>query len=133
METSSECSDNSLLYLNNLQRLVAEENSLLAVDEESEREVDELIGNPPVADAQIGFGVSSAKKAESFAKNRMVVSDASQDVLSMVELTTTEEVIKIIREEKPNASSNINLKFDVGIEVFPQYALEYLKHKYNII
>jgi hypothetical protein len=40
-------------------------------------------------------------------------------------------VFEAIQKEKPAAT--INLTFDLGIEEFPAYALEYLKHKYNVV
>lgn len=131
-DAHSECSENSMVCISNLRKLIVQENNFPEVDEEQEREIDVVKENTKEAKVPIGFGKDSVKKAQNFAKSRMVVNDSSQDVLSMVEPNTTEQVLKMIKEEKPK-TSNISIKCDIGIEVFPSYAIEYLKHKYNVV
>lgn len=41
-------------------------------------------------------------------------------------------VLQMVKEEKP-LGKVIELSYNLGIEVFPSYALEYLKHKYNVV
>ena len=133
METSSDCSENSLIYISNLQKLALEENILPAIEEESEKEIEENLINPNKTEPPIGFGEKSCKKAEIFASKRFIENNEKEDVMHLIQPTTSEDVMKIVHEDKPKSSSNISISYDIGIDIFPQYALEYLKHKYNIV
>ena len=42
------------------------------------------------------------------------------------------KIIEMIKEEKPQSKAKIAVSHDIGIEVFPPYALEFLKHKYRM-
>jgi len=43
-----------------------------------------------------------------------------------------EKVLQMVKQEKPFGKV-IEVSYNLGIEVFPSYALEYLKHKYNVV
>jgi hypothetical protein len=135
METSSECSENPNLTIGSLHKLVNEDNKLPEIPENPETPHKDpkvstgSISNTPI-NTHIGFGTNSSTKAQEFSTKRIHVEDTSQDVVKMTEPA---DVIKIIIEEKPRTSSTISINCDLGIERFPPHALEYLKHKYNIL
>ena len=52
--------------------------------------------------------------------------DSEDDVCNMIELNYPDPI-----SAKKNRTTHTSQ--DVGIEIFPPYALEYLKHKYNIV
>jgi hypothetical protein len=43
-----------------------------------------------------------------------------------------DKVLQMVRQEKP-LGKVIEVSYNLGIDVFPSYALEYLKHKYNVV
>jgi hypothetical protein len=92
------------------------------LEELSQREVDVNIQSHP--EVQIGFGQNSHKKAEEFSKSR-VKPESGQDLMSMLGP-------EIIESEPLCAKATIELSYDIGIDVFPSYALEYLKSKYKV-
>ena len=131
METSSECSENSMLFLANLEKAAVEDNIPAPFEDEKPEKETEKVAKTEVP---IGFGLKSSKKAETFSKSRPKEKKPdSEDVLNLIQPAATEDILKIIHEEKPKGQSNISISYDIGIEVFPPYALEYLKHKYNIV
>lgn len=132
LDTSSDCSENSLLYLSNLAKLATEDQILDQIEERPERALDSIVATP-AKDVPIGFGQNSKKKAESFARRRKVPDNTQEDVLKMIESANPKDTVAMIVKDKTKAPSNIEVSFDIGIDTFPQYALEYLKHKYNIV
>jgi hypothetical protein len=134
LDTSSDCSENSLLYLSNLSKLATEDQILDKIEEKSERPLDSGIVATPVKDVPIGFGQNSKKKAENFARRRKIPDNTQEDVLKIVESANNpKDAVAMIVKDKTKAPSNIEVSFDIGIDTFPQYALEYLKHKYSIV
>ena len=92
-----------------------------SVEELSQREIEVSIQNP--AEVQIGFGQNSHKKVQEFCKSRVQVED-QKDLMEMIgqEIVENEKIIK----------PSIKLSFDIGIDVFPNYALDYLRVKYKV-
>lgn len=132
-DNQSENSENSCLYFENLKKL-AEDSFLDEVKEENEEnevKIDEFPTKTPKIEALIGFGPKSIKKAEDFSRKRLVEKTPTQDIVSLMHPTTSENVVSMILDEKPE--SKISISYEIGIEVFPAHALEYLKHKYNIL
>lgn len=92
--------------------------------EEITQKVDEgLVCTPAV---EIGFGQNSHKKAQEFSKSR-TKGNVEQDLMKMLDT----EIVENERQEQMKVG--ITVCYDIGIDVFPTYALEYLKHKYNLL
>lgn len=92
--------------------------------EEITQKVDErLICTPAV---EIGFGQNSHKKAQEFSKSRSK-DVVEKDLMDMLE----PEIVENEKEERMKVG--ITVCYDIGIDVFPAYALEYLRHKYNLL
>ena len=95
------------------------------LEEFSQREIDVSVQNAP--EVKIGFGQNSHKKAQEFSKSRVKVEGEK----GLMEMLGKEIVENEVIEEKNNKPS-IELNFDIGIDVFPSYALDYLKVKYKL-
>ncbi|OMJ67403.1 hypothetical protein SteCoe_35443 [Stentor coeruleus] len=133
LDTSSDCSENSLLYLSSLAKLATDEQISDMIEEKSERPLDDVALITPAKVVPIGFGKSSKEKADNFARKRKVVDNMKEDVLKMIEPVNPKDTVAMIVKDKTKAPSNIEVSYDIGIDTFPQYALEYLKIKYNIV
>lgn len=86
--------------------------------------VDEVLLTTPVV--QIGFGQNSHKKAQEFSKSR-TKGKIEEDLMKMLEPEVVEN------EDQERKKIGISVNYDIGIDVFPAYALDYLKHKYNLL
>lgn len=77
------------------------------------------------------FLINLGKINESLGRNdESVFNDQGSDIVE--KKGDLGKVLQMVKEEKP-LGKVIELSYNLGIEVFPSYALEYLKHKYNVV